>query len=35
MADPYEALELAYININENELEELYNSYIEFGTLEN
>lgn len=35
MTDPYEALELAYANISENELEELYNSYIEFGTLEN
>lgn len=35
MTDPYEALELAYVNISENELEELYNSYIEFGTLKN
>lgn len=35
MTDPYEVLELAYANISENELEELYNSYIEFGTLEN
>lgn len=35
MADPYEALELAYINISESELEDLYTSYIEFGTLEN
>lgn len=35
MTDPYEALELAYINITENELKDLYNSYMEFGTLEN
>ena len=35
MTNQYEVLELAYANINENELRELYNSYIEFGTLEN
>lgn len=35
MADTYEVLELAYINISENELKDLYNSYMEFGTLEN